>query len=72
MTGCALGLVFIPNKTSAFLRSGDNLGHIYLGGRLSAGERFESRDLGESQASDSLLFSLRQLSVPWAWAWQLD
>lgn len=28
-------LVFIPDRAGAFLRSGDNLGHVYLGGRAS-------------------------------------
>lgn len=28
MTGCAVELVFIPHKASAFPRSGDNLGHM--------------------------------------------
>lgn len=33
--GVAVRLVFIPDRASASLRSGDNLGHIYLGGRAS-------------------------------------
>lgn len=40
MTGCAVRLLFIPDRAGAFLRSGDNLGHIYLGGRASPGKRF--------------------------------
>lgn len=31
----AVRLVFIPDRAGAFLRSGDNLGHVYLGGRAS-------------------------------------
>lgn len=29
----AARLLFIPDGAGAFLRSGDNLGHVYLGGR---------------------------------------
>lgn len=47
MTGCAVRLVFIPDRAGAFLRSGDNLGHIYLGGEGQVlGIGFESGDQG--------------------------
>jgi hypothetical protein len=39
MTGCAVELVFISDKAGAFLSSGDNLGHLYLGGRVSPEKR---------------------------------
>lgn len=40
ITGCAVRLVFIIDRAGAFLRSGDNLGHVYLGGRANLGNWF--------------------------------
>lgn len=40
ITGSAVRLVFILGRAGAFLRSGDNLRHICLGGRASSGKRF--------------------------------
>lgn len=65
MTGCAVGLVFIPDKASTFWRSGDNLGHIYLGGRASPGKKpcIKRSGLSLGLVVLSLFSSLRQPSV---------
>lgn len=64
MTGCAVELVFIPDKASAFLRSGDNLGHIYLGRRTSPGKRFWVRRPGVGPQPCGPRFPSSDSSVP--------
>lgn len=48
MIGCVVGLVFILDKVSVFSRFGDNLGYMYLGGRVSFEKKYWIKRFGLS------------------------